>query len=284
MLFIFGCKVKKNTFAKQKKNMKNLTLPFVIAVMIVSLCLSISCRKPHPEPRKPKLIPTSVTDIDGNTYKIKRINSKLWMTENLRVTHYDTESISSGDTIFEATSKQSVNEQKPYFKDARNFNESPYTDNLTADIRNVLGFLYNWCAAVGKPNNTATVAEKVQGICPNGWRLPNSEDWDSLCYYLGGQEIAGEKLKSANSWYTSSGTNNSGLNCYPSGLAIRNNVSFVGKQTMFWRSKSQPTNNSKAEVLQLIFYQDKVDIKYINKIQANSVRCIMDLDSTYAGF
>ena len=264
--------------------MKNVALPLKIAGMFLLVCLSISCNKPAPESKKPKKIPTSVTDIDGNTYNVMRIENKLWMTENLRVTRYDTKSSCAKDTIFEATKNQAVDSQKPYFKDARNFKESPYTDNLTDEIRNSLGFLYNWCAATGAKKNNATVEDKVQGICPNGWRLPTSADLDSLCYYLDGKEIAGKKLKSKYGWYVTSGTDESGMNCYPAGLAIKNDVAFVGKQTMFWSTKSLQTNNTKADALHLIFNQDNAEVKSINKEQANSVRCVLDLDKSFAGF
>ena len=31
----------------------------------------------------------TVTDIDGNVYETAQIGSKIWMVENLRVTHYN---------------------------------------------------------------------------------------------------------------------------------------------------------------------------------------------------
>lgn len=263
--------------------MKFFTFFLGFFITLAFICVSISCKKPTPEPKKPKPIPTSVIDIDGNIYHLKRIENKLWMTENLMTTRYDTESLSSGDTVHTANNPLG-SEDLPYYKDARNFKESPDTDNLTSEIRKSLGFLYNWCAAVGTINNHTTCEGKIQGICPNGWRLPTAVEWDSLCLFLDGKEQAGKKLKSKEGWYTNSGTNESGMNCYPAGLAINNNVTLVGKQTMFWSSKSQPGLISKAVALKLFFNQDKADVTNINKSQANSVRCIMDLDSTYTGF
>ena len=261
--------------------MKNLILLFGTPVLLVLVCLSGSCKKPTPEPEKPKIIPTSVTDIDNNTYGVKRFDNKLWMTENLRVTRYDTESSRSGDTIAKADN-QSVNIEKPYYRDVRSFKDSPYTNNLTNEIRDALGFLYNWCAATGMSDNSAAIGGKVQGICPNGWRLPTSADWDTLCYTLGGQKLAGKKLKSTTGWYTTSGTNESGLNCYPAGLAAAGPVvAMIGQQTMFWSLKTQPGNNAKDNVLKLYFNQDNAEVISINKIQANSVRCIMDIDASF---
>jgi len=263
--------------------MKNFILLFGTVNMLILLCLAGACKKQDSASEK-KRIPTSVTDIDGNIYKVKRFENKLWMVENLRVTHYDTESLCKKDTIFEATESQGVDVQRPYFKDARYFKESPDTDNLTDDIRNSLGFLYNWCAASGITGSSTSVTEFVQGICPNGWRLPNSTDFEELCNYLGEKETAGKKLKSVKGWLANNGTDESDMNCYPAGLAIRNNVSFMGKQTIFWSSKNHQMNSTKAEVLKLFYEQDHAEILGVDKTQANSVRCILDLDASYIGF
>lgn len=265
--------------------MKNHVFLFDALILFVLVSLLISCDPPGPEPKKPKFIPTSVTDIDGNIYKVKRFNNKLWMTENLRVTRFDTVSPLNGTLIVAAINSELVDIQEPYYKDARNHKESPYTDNLTNEIRNSMGFLYNWSAAAGTTTNNTTVSGKVQGICPNGWHLPTETDLDSLCLFLGGREMAGEKLKSKKGWYMTSGTNESGMNCYPAGLATGQWViSMVGQQTMFWSSKSQLGNNTKAEVLRLFYNQEKAEIIGINKIQANSVRCVLDLDTSYTDF
>ena len=265
--------------------MKNFALLTGTFVLFVLVCLSISCRKPPPEPQKPKLIPTFVMDIDSNIYNVKRFENKLWMTENLKVTRYDTESPRSGDTVSNAQQIKPAGIQTPYYTDARDFTESPYTDGLTNEIRRSLGLLYNWSAAAGTTENNTSIGEKVQGICPNGWRLPTSADFDNLCSLFGGKEKAGSALKSAYGWFTIAGTNESEMNCYPAGLATGNwLVSMMGQQTMFWTSKNQIGNNTKAEVLRLFFNQDKAEVISVTKIQANSVRCVMDLDSTFVGF
>ena len=33
--------------------------------------------------------------------------------------------------------------------------------------------------------------------CPTGWHVPSDEEWDELIDYLGGENIAGGKLKEA---------------------------------------------------------------------------------------
>jgi uncharacterized protein (TIGR02145 family) len=202
------------------------------------------------------------------------------MVENLKVTQYDTESPRSGESIAVATSDQAVNINKPYYIDLRDFEESPYTDNLTAEMRKSMGLLYNWSAAAGTEQNEAGIAAGGQGICPNGWSLPNTKDMDSLLYYLGGNESAGKKLKSGYGWYLAgSGTNESNMNCLPAGLAVGNIITdFVGRQTMFWSATNQYGDNTRAEVLRLSYDQDEAVKMNINKFQASSVRCVMHIN------
>ena len=36
--------------------------------------------------------------------------------------------------------------------------------------------------------------------CPDGWRLPTLEDWNTLLFSIGGEFVAGKKLKSLKGW------------------------------------------------------------------------------------
>lgn len=51
------------------------------------------------------------------------------------------------------------------------------------------GYLYNWYAATD-----------VRNLAPAGWHVPSASEWETLKSYLGGQDVAGGKLKSAGSW------------------------------------------------------------------------------------
>jgi len=268
---------KKNYLCTLKKNEMKYQIFFLNTLLIFLICTFGSCKKPASDPENPNHIPTSVTDIDGYEYAIKRFGNTLWMMENLRVTRYDTESPRSGDTVTFATQNHSVDIEKPYYNVVGNFTEHPYTDKLTDQIRKSLGFLYNWSAAAGVTKNNASVSSNIQGICPNGWRLPTIKDFDSLCYYVDAKEATGKRLKSIDGWYTLSGagTNESKMNCYPAGLAVDCYFTRVGMQTMYWSATS--ISNSQAGVLKLSFDIDGAELIYVNKIQANSVRCVKDL-------
>ena len=255
--------------------MKNNSLLTVISIIFVLFALGSSCGpEPPPPPPPPIPIPTSVTDIDGNRYSVKQFGNTLWMTENLKVTQYDTLSPRSGEPIAVATYNQSVDINKPYYIDVSDFEDSPYTDNLTENIRNSFGLLYNWSAAAGTTENNTTAGGWIQGICPNGWVLPTADDWKELVSILGGDKAAGQPLKSRNGWYTDIGSDVSGMCCYPVGLAANNFVSLVGQQTMFWSSTSQLGDNAKSTVLKLFYDSDEAEMPNIFKYQASSVRCV----------
>jgi uncharacterized protein (TIGR02145 family) len=39
-----------------------------------------------------------------------------------------------------------------------------------------------------------------RGLEPEGWHVPSDDEWTELTDFLGGEDIAGQKLKSANGW------------------------------------------------------------------------------------
>ncbi|MBN2862276.1 MAG: hypothetical protein JXN62_03880, partial [Bacteroidales bacterium] len=52
----------------------------VVAITTIFVLLSASCKKDDSN--------TTVTDIDGNTYKTITIGGKVWMAENLKTTKF----------------------------------------------------------------------------------------------------------------------------------------------------------------------------------------------------
>ena len=69
----------------------------------------------------------------------------------------------------------------------------------------IYGRLYNW--------RTALTA------CPEGWRLPSTQDWRELIGFLGGEEVAHIKMTKVGAWRSELWvpTNESGFSGLPAG-------------------------------------------------------------------
>ena len=82
------------------------------------------------------------------------------------------------------------------------------------------GKLYNWYA-VNDP----------RGLAPAGWHVPTDEEWTVLSTFLGGEDVAGEKMKSSLVWSENGNRNNiSGFSGLPGGCRAGdfNNVGSLG--------------------------------------------------------
>jgi uncharacterized protein (TIGR02145 family) len=112
----------------------------------------------------------TVTDLDNNTYQTVGIGSQIWMAENLatiRLTDGTEISNIINDSIW-------VSNLSPAY--------CSY-GNDTLNYKKIFGLLYNFSAV------------KSGKLCPVGWRVPFSRDWNKLAQFAGGIENAGGKLK-----------------------------------------------------------------------------------------
>ena len=138
-----------------------------------------SCKKDDNNTTPEK--PFQVTDIDGNVYHSITIGTQVWMSENLRTTHYR-----NGDSIPNTTS-------------------NTVWSNLSTGAYCNYGktTLYNWYAATDSRN-----------IAPIGWHVPTDAEWDKLTSFLGGESVAGSEMESYGFKATGSRNSNGGFE-YP---------------------------------------------------------------------
>ena len=102
-------------------------------------------------------IPGSVTDIDGNTYRVITVGNLLVMDENLRVTRYQ-----NGDALLHTPNEN-------------DWLSSRGTKGAYAYFKNDIA----WAKRFGCLYNYAVVKD-ARNICPAGWRIPNNEEWKSI--------------------------------------------------------------------------------------------------------
>ena len=137
-----------------------------------------------------------VKDIDGNVYKTVRIGSQTWMAENLKATKYN-----NGTPIPLATTDTEWS----------NLSTPGYCWYLNdeATYKNIYGALYNWYTV-----NTGK-------LCPTDWHVPSDSEWTILTTYLGGESVAGGKMKETGTihWIAPNvgATNTSGFTGLPGG-------------------------------------------------------------------
>ncbi len=143
-------------------------------------------------------VENTVTDIDGNVYQTVTIGNQVWMAENLRTTRYR-----NGDLIGTTS---------PATLDYSNESAPKYQWAYDGDERNaaVYGRLYTWYAVTDNRN-----------IAPVGWHVPTNAEWTTLIHFLGGESVAGSKLKEAGTMHWKSpnagATNESGFTALPAG-------------------------------------------------------------------
>ena len=167
------------------------------------------------------------------------------MAENLRTTHY-------------ADGRKITNVYK-------------YTSDLspdTAENVSIYGLLYDWYDAVDAERPTR--ATHVQGICPNGWRLPNEEDFAAL------GDINMQTLRSTNYWVYNNGNNSTGFDIRPAGTYNINTARYedLHSSAYFWSVTAN--SETEAHCHEANYYCDTFLNLIRNKKNAFSVRCVRD--------
>jgi uncharacterized protein (TIGR02145 family) len=165
----------------------------------------------------------TVADIDGNIYPTVLIGNQWWMAENLRsITYANGESIPN---VSDSTSWGQLSSGAWC-----NFNNSEANDEE-------FGKMYNWYS-VADPRN----------VCPTDWHVPTVAEWTALTDYLGGQAVAGGKMKTTTSWQNvvTNGTNESGFSALPGGSRNGYSGTFysIGYYGYWWSSSEGNLNTA----------------------------------------
>lgn len=174
------------------------------------------------------------------------IGSQIWTTANLDVTTYR-----NGDPIPEGPAGS-------WF--GLTTGAWCYYNNDPA-LGAIYGKLYNWYA-VNDP----------RGLAPEGFHIPTPTEWNTLGTFLGGNSVAGSKLKSNTLW---NGTNESGFSALPGGYRDANGgYFFIGNYNFFWTSLEFDGIN--AVYSELSSGTSALSFNNTAKNTGFSVRCIKD--------
>ncbi|MBQ1752477.1 MAG: hypothetical protein II109_03580, partial [Paludibacteraceae bacterium] len=227
-----------------------------------------------------------ITDICGNKYNVVKIGKQLWMAENMRCNKYDTESERAGATV---PLPRVTNAYYPYYQvyPSSGTNQAGFNGKLLSSQIPYLGTFFSWAAAVGFANDTEALSQtnpfknRRQGICPNGWHLPTTDEWHELVDFIEltdgkGEGTAGKHLKTKQGWHNDkNGLDTYGFSALPADRADMSGTYGVGGWGKWWTSDAiSDVNVSTVQV----YYGGDNFMFGANEIKAKShalcVRCI----------
>ncbi len=226
--------------------MKNIHKIWICLLVVMSI-ISGGCETEEDA----KNSSTYIDPRDGSVYKIITIGNQVWMAENLKYLPSVVGSDTKSSTI-------------PYYY--VNGYEGTNISSAKAHVNyNTYGVLYNWTAACN--------------ACPPGWHLPTETEWTTLTTYLGGESVAGGKLKEKGTEYwnspNSGATNETGFTALPGGvMAHRGGFGSIRENGYWWSSTENDTET--ANLRGISFYHVDVQICSSLKLMGYSVRCVKD--------
>ena len=207
---------------------------------------------------------TECKDGDNNYYPVVQINTQLWMAENLKTTKYN-----------DVTAIPNITDDATWTAATT----SAYCDySNTPANSTTFGRLYNWYAV---DNNAATKVASNGGknVCPTSWHVPNDTEWTTLMTYLGGESVAGGKVKETGTthWTTpnTGATNETGFTALPGGNRGGNSTYYnVGSNGYWWSSTEYSAARAWSSHMS---YSNTAVVRSNNVMQSGfSVRCVRD--------
>lgn len=206
----------------------------------------------------PLVIAAQVTDKDGQVYKTVAVNSKMWMAENLNVSHFRNGNIIPQVKTKEAWEK-AMNENKPAWCHYE----------FDAAMGKKYGKLYNGYAVLDK-----------RGLASEGWHVSTDEEWTNLTAFLGVHD-AGKKLKATSGWELkgtmNNGTNESGFTALPGGMVMYWGVSIaIGQNASFWTATVIEDKITRSHYYRSIDFSNVLDVNRgaQHSGTGSSVRCV----------
>lgn len=193
----------------------------------------------------------TVTDIDGNIYHTVTIGTQVWLVENLKTIHYR-----NGDLIPNTTDGTQWT----------NLITGAWCNyNNDGNNGNTYGHLYNWYAVNDSRN-----------IAPTGYHIPTDAEWSTLITFLGGESVAGDKMKSMTLWNSTVGiTNESGFTALPGGNRYYDGLFYGINNAGYWLSVPQSSTDNAWDRALGSGYPTVVRDQ-VKKVNGMSLRCVKD--------
>jgi len=185
---------------------------------------------------------------EGYDYSTVQIGDQCWFSENCRYLPEVSPSSegSETDTFYYVYDYQGTNVE-----------EAQETEYYEA-----YGVLYNWPAVM------------TEGICPSGWHVPTDGEFTELTDFLGGESVAGGKMKSTSGWNSGgNGSNSSGFTGLPGGSRYSGGFYSLGSSGLWWSASESGSGSWGRE---LGYNDGVVDRLNFNRYYGFSARCVLD--------
>ncbi|HEX4957634.1 MAG TPA: fibrobacter succinogenes major paralogous domain-containing protein [Lacibacter sp.] len=230
--------------------------------ILLGMILFISCKKADHTSAKEEAVEKQAIDVSAarsvSNIGSVTICSQVWMQKNLEVTTYR-----NGDPIPQVTDP---NVWMTLTTGAWcYYNNDPATGAI-------YGKLYNGFAV-----------HDPRGLAPAGWRIPTNDDWTVLTNCLGGEILAGGKLKEKGTKHwaqpNTAATNSSRFTALPAGsmVAIDSRFMNLGLTANFWSSTLYPFSTTNSYYRRLVYNGGNVQsFGGALHIDGFSVRCIKE--------
>ena len=152
-------------------------------------------------------------------------------------------------------------------------------ENLKYDVGPGNSWYYNNNPLLGDVYGFLYDFQIAQTVCPTGWHLPSDAEWDTLFNYLGGDSVAGYKLKEAGQTHWASpnnASNSTGFTALPGGYRDAANVTFndLTYKAYFW--STEPGDFGSAYGRKMLWDVDYVERINVDQNNGMSVRCVKD--------
>jgi len=191
-------------------------------------------------------------DYSGQIYNTLMIGTQCWFKENLNIgTRINGSDDQTNNTVIEK-----------------------YCYNDIEANCNTYGGLYQWDEVM---QYVTTEGEK--GLCPDGWHIPTHAEWTTLTTTLGGELVAGGKMKEVGTahWLSpnTGATNSSGFTALPGSYRnINGDFNGLGSYAYFWSSTK--ATSTTAVFRTLLYNTERVDKYNYSKTGGFSCRCLQD--------
>ena len=222
---------------------------------------------------------TMTDERDGQTYKTVKIGTQTWMAENLNYA-YTEDPYTFDYFMSDSTSWCYDNDPAYCAKYGRLYTWATAMDSVGRWSANGKGCGYCGEDDCGYHRKTCSPTYPVRGICPEGWHLPDTTEWEILFTAVGGKLVTAKMLKSTSGWNDYKGVNGNGTDAYafsakPAGYrSYDGSFGDDGYGTDFWSSIERECCS--ADYIILRYLNDGTRLVNDYKGYGNSVRCVKD--------